>query len=225
MLSVLTARADVICLVLALIAASCYRSSGSTSTSEQRRGTLLGEEGETVRSQSDPDLEAAYITVLAIRAVMPSGAVARSDRIAIFPKSNVLSPDDAARVLASVEKPIQCTGQVTEGVLSIVCQSPPDSGQRDLLWHHRQQVRAGVGLISLIRQRFGAAFGVEPKLLLKAGSQSRLVTLSGLERWYQDYLITLPLALGVTEAAPEEIEQGASAVLIASRHDPVDSPF
>ena len=153
---------------------------------------------------------AAQVELLVLRASLPEGSIVVPDRLLIDPSRHQLTESEAVEVLAGMPKPLRCIAAEKEGALSVSCEQLASG---DLARSHELRVnsldRIG-GLGSSYRP-------TEPgDLVLVAGrNESILLPVSGFQRWYRDYYLTLMLS--ASEADAQERAHGAVSVIRASR--------
>ena len=165
------------------------------------------------------DLEAARLLLIALRASLPTEQNISVGRVVLAPEGEGLSPDSAARALASKPKPLECHAYVADGTLVVSC------GSLSTEWRalHRYQVEdlsSRDGPIGSLRT--STSDGESDEVLILGRGEALLARAGALEAWTRDYVVTLPL--GITSRVPDQSERalGARAVIEFDRVDTVD---
>ncbi len=133
------------------------------------------------------DEQAARLALMALRGTLPAYEPLDDDRVRIAPDNVVLSIDEAARLLASMPKPLICYGDKVRGTLVVECELAGASKQLDRgIFESHRHLFADADPLEEIVERYGdedhlfAAF---------SGSDSLLLSFAALRRWFRDYQI------------------------------------
>jgi hypothetical protein len=181
------------------------------------------------------DEQAARLMLVALAGMVPSYEALDAGRIRISPDEAILSVDEAARLLASMPKPLICFAENVGGTLDVTCdllaETVMDEQER---FDRRRGLSGGSGALFAhladgdghAERQMVAAFGRTEKVV---------VSLAAAERWFRDYEIDFPAWRADDPANPRERDNpiydesrklGAKGLLrfdsIASRIDTVD---
>jgi hypothetical protein len=140
------------------------------------------------KTELDPDFGAAQLSLLGLAASAGRDATRAEVVVRIMPDTNVLSIESAAKLLASMPKPLVCRATYADGVLVVTCDHLSDAGEleRRVYEHSRKFEAETGGWMSYITDRYGAG----DHLVAAFGStRSLTLPLSVTERWNRDYLI------------------------------------
>jgi hypothetical protein len=143
---------------------------------------------QTLKAELDPDFGAAQVALLGLAASAGRDATRAEVGVRILPATNILSMEGAARVLATMPKPLLCRATYADGVLAVTCDRLSEAGEleRRVYEMGRKHEAETGGWMSYITDRYGAG----DHLVAAFGStRSLTVPLSVTERWNRDYLI------------------------------------
>jgi hypothetical protein len=168
-----------------------------------------------------PAYQAAHATLLALVASLPTGADVDGNRVVILPESDVISWDDAASLIASLRKPVECTAEARDGILRVTCSDITDPDRRFLLDVQNRSIDQGEGPVGAVLRGDSPAFHSREVALLLGRRESLRLTFPALEYWWRNYLIALPLMIG--NRVPDEAERaaGAAAVIVLERGEDI----
>lgn len=134
------------------------------------------------------DVEAARMALVALAGTVPSYEPLDDDRVRIAPDAAILSPETAARLLASMPKPLSCHAECVGGVLEIKCELLAELGDEALEQFESRHDVAGAmtGLFGDLTEQ-----GEHAGLVAAFGrGEPAYVSLESARRWSHDYEIS-----------------------------------
>ncbi|MEP7085689.1 MAG: hypothetical protein ABI884_00020 [Gemmatimonadota bacterium] len=184
------------------------------------------------------DAEAARVALVALFGMVPSYEPLDEDRVRISPDAAVLSRDRAARLLASMPKPLICYAESVNGVLEVSCELLAEVADNE-----RFERTAGADDREDLFDEIADRYGEDDTLLVGAfgRGESAFVSLASARRWLRDYEIEYATSRADDTNNPkmtsspfydEALRHGAKAILqfesLAARVatiDGADFPF
>lgn len=136
------------------------------------------------------DLQAACVMLVALAGMVPSYERLDDERVRVAPDVAVLSTDRAARLLASMPKPLICHAESRAGVLEVTCELLAELYGAEQAHFARRYDELGEHgeILSLLAHRYG---GDDACVIAALGrGEPTLVSLAGVRRWSHDYEIS-----------------------------------
>ena len=137
---------------------------------------------------STPDLLAARLALLALRATIGESAPLGADRVGIGSASPALTADAAARVFASLPKPVVCDAEARDGTLVVHCWPLSESDAFDRQRHEKRQrddEKRG-GFMPYLDDHYGDG---DHLIAVFGGADSLFVAYSVVNRFSREYEI------------------------------------
>jgi hypothetical protein len=133
------------------------------------------------------DEQAARLALMALRGTLPAYEPLDEERVRIVPDSALLSIEEAARLLASMPKPLVCYGDDVRGTLVVECELAARSAPLDRrIFESHGHLLADDDPLELIVERYGEE---DHLFAVFSGSDSLLVSFAALRLWFRDYQI------------------------------------
>jgi len=130
-----------------------------------------------------PELLAARLALLALRATIHQLTPLDSDRVRLDSEESLLSTNAAAERLASKSKPIICDAEASDRTLIVHCRPPSEDEATEVAIADQDEEERG-GFMPYLAQLYGP--GDHPVMAFGRG-ESLLVPLSILDRWWREY--------------------------------------
>ena len=136
-----------------------------------------------------PQLDAARLALLALRASVSQHTPLPGPGVRVFPRSEVLAADAAAQLLAALPKPVACSATPSSDLLEVTC-SALEPGTPDFDWHARGVAlsREDGGFMGYLTRR-RQANSTDVSVCCFGRDESLLVSLAAVDRWAEDYYI------------------------------------
>jgi hypothetical protein len=156
------------------------------------------------------------MTLLALVASLESDKQDIGNRVVVLPRSEVLTVDAAATVLASLPKPAECSADAKQDVLFVSCSEITHPDRRFFIDVQKRSIEDGDGPAGAVIRELPVDTGAYPILLLGSRDSLRVSTAS-LEYWWRNYLITQPLLIGNRDPTESESAAEIEAVIVLAR--------
>jgi len=163
---------------------------------------------------------AARIALVALRAGMPARERG-TGRFVLESSSEVLNPDQAARLLAGLPKPLRCEGSSRFGTIILRCQRITDPV---LLKMQQSSADSDLAIHGSYIQTLSNGAPGDPMILVRGYAESCVVPFSALASWFRQYRV-VPSVMVIWPPDQVARRKGAAAVIefgqgeVSSFHD------